>query len=201
MRIAIARGRAGWPSGRGNCCSAGARAVRSPGIPHLAFDEVGRGEDALVLLPAADGDERQPGLDELSERSAEASLTRMAVAWAHGGMSSRLAAWAGLWCPASGRRSDCRIVRRGRARQKRKRACPARRGGMTACGQSDNPSPSQKQRVVRSSWSVQLGCQHRWCGHSGPIVVLPSSPLRRAGGDGPVAPSGWSPPTLDATWT
>jgi len=115
----------------------------------------------------------------------------MAVASAHGGMSSRLAAWAGLWCPASGRRSDCRIVRRGRARQKRKRACPARRGGMTACGQSDNPSPSQKQRVVRSSWSVQLGWQHRWCGHSGLIVVLPSSPLRRTGGDGPVATGRW----------
>ena len=41
--------------------------------------------------------------------------------------------------------------------------------------------------VVRAA----LGWQHRWCGHSGLIVVLPSSPLRRTGGDGPAATDRW----------
>jgi hypothetical protein len=48
-----------------------------------ALNEIRGVEDALMLAPAADGDERYLGANELAERAAEASFPCIAVAGAH----------------------------------------------------------------------------------------------------------------------
>ena len=48
-----------------------------------ALNEISGVEHTLMLAPTADSDERHLGVDELAERPAEASLTRVAIARAH----------------------------------------------------------------------------------------------------------------------
>jgi hypothetical protein len=96
-----------------------------------ALNVAGGVEDALVLAPPGDGDERHLGLDKLAERPAEASLTRVAIAGAHSEYVPT-GDLAGLWNQGTRRRSAARIVRRGRARQSRRGACPGLRGAMSA---------------------------------------------------------------------
>ena len=69
----------------GHSASAAAAAQMLPQFDREAIsaetiNEIGGVEHALVLAPAADGDEGHLGLDELAQRSAEASLTRVAIA-------------------------------------------------------------------------------------------------------------------------
>ena len=61
-----------------------------------ALDEIRRVEHALVLAAAANGDERHSGVHELAERSAEPSLTRLAIAGAHIAIAWSRATSAGL---------------------------------------------------------------------------------------------------------